>query len=117
MMHKSGLNYYLSIGLVLIATIGLCHARSGLYSEESPSSIRIEQCHQGCIKKVIHSTNKKKHTHRNMLAVRQIRDKLKILIPKKKIQRVRCNTELRMQFFGDNTHTFFRCHRHHGIYF
>lgn len=55
MMPKSGVKYYLSIGLVLVATNGLCHARSGLYSEESPSSIRIEQCHQGCIKKVMNA--------------------------------------------------------------
>lgn len=38
--------------VILLAASGLCTARSGLYSEESPSSIRIEQCHQGCIKKV-----------------------------------------------------------------
>lgn len=36
----------------MLATSGLCAARSGLYSEESPSSVRIEQCHEGCIKKV-----------------------------------------------------------------
>lgn len=60
MMHKSGFQYYLSIGLVLIATNGLCHARSGLYSEESPPSIRTERCHQGCIKKV-----KMKFFHKN----------------------------------------------------
>lgn len=37
---------------VICTLIGLSSARSGLYSEESPSSIRIEQCHDGCIKKV-----------------------------------------------------------------
>lgn len=36
-----------------VSLFGLSGARSsGLYSEESPSSIRLEQCHDGCIKKV-----------------------------------------------------------------
>lgn len=52
MMSKRGLNGCISIIIVLTAS-GLCSARSGLYSEESPSpSVRIEQCHGGCIKKV-----------------------------------------------------------------
>lgn len=38
--------------LFIYSLFGLCSARSGLYSEESPSSVRIEQCHDGCIKKV-----------------------------------------------------------------
>lgn len=50
MLKKSGLNWCICI--IVLATSGLCTARSGLYSEESPSSIRIEQCHEGCIKKV-----------------------------------------------------------------
>ncbi|XP_055297615.1 uncharacterized protein LOC129566087 isoform X2 [Sitodiplosis mosellana] len=49
MMKKSGLNWCICI--IVLATSGLCAARSGLYSEESPSSVRIEQCHEGCIKK------------------------------------------------------------------
>lgn len=40
------------VGTLLLALIGLSAARSGLYSEESPSSVRIEKCHQECIKKV-----------------------------------------------------------------
>lgn len=50
MLKKSGLNWCICI--IVLATSGLCAARSGLYSEESPSSVRIEQCHEGCIKKV-----------------------------------------------------------------
>lgn len=50
MMKKSELNWCICI--IVLATSGLCAARSGLYSEESPSSVRIEQCHEGCIKKV-----------------------------------------------------------------
>lgn len=38
--------------VVLCALIGLSAARSGLYSEESPSPVRIEQCRQHCITKV-----------------------------------------------------------------
>lgn len=46
------------IAVTILSLFGLSGARStGLYSEESPSSIRLEQCHDGCIKKV---NNKKK---------------------------------------------------------
>lgn len=50
MNMKSELSWCVSI--ILLSSIGLCTARSGLYSEETPSSVRIEQCHEGCIKKV-----------------------------------------------------------------
>lgn len=41
------------IAVTILSLFGLSGARSsGLYSEESPSSIRLEQCHDGCIKKV-----------------------------------------------------------------
>ena len=39
------------IVFVVSAMSGLCTGR-GLYAEESPAQIRIEQCHEGCIKKV-----------------------------------------------------------------
>lgn len=58
MMKKSGLNWCICI--IVLATSGLCAARSGLYSEESPSSVRIEQCHEGCIKKVMTSIKQQK---------------------------------------------------------
>lgn len=57
MLKKSGLNWCICI--IVLATSGLCAARSGLYSEESPSSVRIEQCHEGCIKKVTNLTTTK----------------------------------------------------------
>ncbi len=42
------------VAVTILSLFGLSGARSsGLYSEESPSSIRLEQCHDGCIKKVI----------------------------------------------------------------
>lgn len=41
------------VWLIVCGTqMGLTAARSAIYSEESPSSIREEQCHDGCIKKV-----------------------------------------------------------------
>ncbi|XP_037029419.1 transmembrane protein fend-like isoform X2 [Bradysia coprophila] len=40
------------VAVTVLSLFGLSGARSsGLYSEESPSSIRLEQCHDGCIKK------------------------------------------------------------------
>lgn len=47
---KSGLKW--CIFIILVIGIGLCSARNGLYSEETPTSVRIERCHGNCIKKV-----------------------------------------------------------------
>lgn len=55
----------LAVWLIVAASrLGLTAARSGIYSEESPqsSSIRQEQCHDGCIKKVGHLASCASHT-------------------------------------------------------